>query len=84
MKKVILYTTRYCPYCTRAKTLLERKKISFTEVDLSEQPEKRDEISNQTGWSTVPMIYIGEEFIGGCDDLYELEGTGELDKKLGA
>jgi len=84
MKKVILYTTRYCPFCTRAKTLLQRKNIAFTEVDLSEDDQKRDEIASQTGWTTVPMIFIDEEFIGGCDDLYELEGSGELDKKLGS
>lgn len=78
MKKVIVYTTRYCPYCTRAKSLLQQKNIPFDEVDLSDNHAKRQEIADQTGWTTVPMIFIGEEFIGGCDDLYELDRSGRL------
>ena len=84
MKSVTLYTTTYCPYCTRAKDLLKRKKIPFQEIDLTHDQKKRDELEERTGWLTVPMIFIGEEFIGGCDDLYALEASGELDKKITA
>lgn len=81
-KKVTIYTTRYCPHCMRAKDLLKRKEISFEEVDVTEDQEKRDEISEKTGQMTVPMIFIGEEFIGGADQLYALEQGGELQAKV--
>jgi len=82
MKKVIVYTTDYCPYCRRAKQLLENKKIAFEEIDLTNDSAKRDALQEQTGWMTVPMIFIGDEFIGGADDLYALEKSGKLDSKL--
>ena len=82
MKKVTLYTTDYCPFCTRAKVLLESKNIEFEQVNLSEDPQKRVQLQDQTGWMTVPMIFIGEEFIGGFDDLDALDQSGELDQKL--
>lgn len=82
MKTVKVYTTQYCPYCNRAKSLLAQKKIPFEEIDLTHDHEKRDAIAEATGWTTVPMIFIGDEFIGGCDDLYALESRGELQKKL--
>jgi glutaredoxin 3 len=84
MKKVTIYTTEYCPYCSRAKDLLTRKKISFQEVDLTHDDKKREEISEKTGCMTVPLIFIGDEFIGGSDDLHALDKTGELDRKLKA
>ena len=82
MKKVIIYTTEYCPYCHRAKDLLAKKKISFQEVDVTHNDAKRDELEEKTGWMTVPMIFIGDEFVGGYDDLYALEKAGKLDAKL--
>lgn len=82
MKKVTIYTTSYCPYCNRAKDLLKKKKVTFEEIDVSNDAQKRDELEEKTGCMTVPQIFIGEEFIGGSDDLYELESSGELDKKL--
>ena len=82
MKKVIVYTTDYCPYCKSAKDLLARKKISFQEINLTHDAEKRKQLEDQTGWMTVPMIFIGDEFIGGSDDLHALENSGKLDKKL--
>jgi glutaredoxin 3 len=81
-KSVIIYTTEYCPHCHRAKMLLERKKIKFQEIDITNDEQTRNEIEKRTGWMTVPMIFIGEEFIGGADDLYALEASGNLDKKL--
>lgn len=84
MKKVTVYTTEYCPYCHRAKDLLKRKKVVFEEVDLTHNDAKREELERKTGCMTVPMIFIGDEFVGGSDDLHALERSGELDKKLNA
>ena len=81
-KKVIVYSTRHCPHCIRAKSLLERKNVAFEEVDLTDDDAKRKELEDKTGWMTVPVIYIGDEFIGGANELYELESSGELDSKL--
>ena len=82
MKKVTVYTTEYCPYCHRAKALLTRKKIDFQEVDITHDDAKREELEKKTGCMTVPMIFIGDEFIGGSDDLHALEQAGKLDEKL--
>ena len=82
MKPVRIYTTDYCPYCQRAKDLFKRKNIPFEEIDVTNNEKLRGEIEEKTGWMTVPMIFIGEEFIGGADDAYALEASGELDKKL--
>lgn len=81
-KPVKVYTTQYCPYCTKAKNLLKTRKIEFQEIDLTDDPETRERLETQTGWMTVPMIFIGAEFVGGCDDLHHLAQTGELDRKL--
>ncbi len=81
-EKVTVYTTTYCPYCSRAKNLLKSKNIPFDEVNLDNDPGKREELEEKTGWMTVPMIFIGKEFIGGADDLYKLESEGKLDQKL--
>ena len=82
MNQVTVYTTNYCPYCTRAKNLLKKKNIPFQEVDLSDNDAKREELTEKTGCMTVPMIFIGDEFIGGSDDLHALDAAGELDKKV--
>ena len=81
-KKVTVYTTSYCPYCTRAKNLLKGKNISFEEIDLTNDDKTRMELEEKTGWMTVPMIFIGDEFIGGADNLYLLDSKGELEKKV--
>jgi len=77
--KVRVYTTQYCPFCSRAKSLLKTKKIPFEEVDLTQDSETREKIAAETGWTTVPMIYIGDQFIGGFDDLQALDQQGGLD-----
>lgn len=69
MKPVIVYTTDYCPYCRRAKNLLTKKNIPFQEIDLTRDDTKRKELEAKTGWMTVPMIFIGDKFIGGSDEL---------------
>jgi glutaredoxin 3 len=84
MAKVELYTTLFCPYCTRARAVLERKGVAFTDIDLGEHPEKRAEMLRRArGRHTVPQIFIDGEHIGGSDELVALDRTGELDRKLG-
>lgn len=84
MKKVKIYTTPYCPFCIKAKKLLTNKKINFNEIDLSEYPEKLDEmIIKSNGARTVPQIFADNTHIGDCDYIHELDYKGELDKILG-
>lgn len=83
MPAVEIYTTRYCPYCTRAKALLKRKGIDFKEIDLAGNWERRDEMIQRAGGrTTVPQIFIGPVHVGGSDDLHELEHAGKLDALL--
>lgn len=79
---VTIYTSETCPYCVRAKELLKRKNVEFTEIRVDLLPEKRDEMIQLTGRRTVPQIFINNQPIGGCDDLYELDRAGKLDKLL--
>ena len=80
MKPVKLYTTRTCPHCARAKDLFKRKGITFQEIDVTEDSNRRKEAEERYGWLTVPMVVIGEECIGGANELYALEKKGQLDK----
>jgi glutaredoxin 3 len=85
MVKVEIYSTMFCPYCARARALFERKGVTFTNIDLDEHPEQRDEmVSRADGRCTVPQIFIDGEHIGGSDDLAALDRAGRLDAKLGA
>lgn len=80
---VIVYTTTVCPYCVRAKQLLQRKHVAYQEVDLSTEPaEVRTELMARTKHRTVPQIFINDQFIGGFDDLYALDRQGKLDEML--
>lgn len=82
MVKIEIYTKLTCPFCVRAKALLESKKVDFIEYDVSE-PEKQEAMAiRANGRRTVPQIFINDEHIGGCDDIYALEKSGHLDKKL--
>lgn len=81
MRPVTVYTRAYCPYCTRALALLERKGVEVTEVDAG-CPEKRQEMIQRSGRWTFPQIFIGETHVGGCDDLHALEQRGALDPLL--
>ena len=75
----------FCPYCARARVLLERKGVAYTEIDIIEEPARRDEMIRRAGGRTsVPQIFINGEHIGGSDELVALEHTGELDDKLGS
>jgi glutaredoxin 3 len=83
MASVTIYTTPICPYCQMAKQLLERKGVGYREIDVLRQPALRAEMRAKAGGrSTVPQIWIGERHVGGCDDLFELEASGELDALL--
>jgi glutaredoxin 3 len=83
MAEVELYTTMYCPYCSRARALLQRKGVAYVDIDIAEEPARRDEMTRRAqGRSTVPQIFINGEHIGGYDDLAALDRAGELDPKL--
>ena len=84
MAQVELYTTMFCPYCARAKALLDEKGVGYTEIELYEQPGRRGEMVQRAGGRTsVPQIFIDGEHIGGSDELVALDRAGELDGKLG-
>ena len=84
MAKVVIYTTTICPYCVRAKMLLQRKGVPYEEVDVSGDHDARQALTARTRQRTVPQIFINDEHIGGCDDLFALERAGQLDAKLAA
>jgi|TARA_Y100000310_G_scaffold93544_1_gene91020 glutaredoxin len=78
-----MYVKTGCPFCEKAREIiLKDLKCSLHLVDVTDQPDLREMIINNTGQSTVPVIYIGEEFIGGCDDLIEAADTPELKMKI--
>ena len=80
---VVMYTTGWCPYCERSRKLLAAKNVSFEEIDIESQPEKRAEMQTRSGRRTVPQIFIGDQHVGGSDDLLALEQAGKLDALLG-
>ncbi len=85
MATVEIYTTQTCGYCMRAKMLLQEKGVGYKEIDVNTNPKLRIEMTKRAhGGYTVPQIFINEEHIGGCDELYMLERSGQLDKKLAA
>ena len=80
---VVLYTTMFCPFCMRAKRLLDAKGVSFTEIDVGMDSAKRQEMLTRAGGrDTVPQIFIGDRHIGGSDELVALEHAGELNQLL--
>jgi len=83
MKKVVIYTGPICNYCSAAKHLLSKKKISYEEIDIGSDDKKREEmIKKSNGARTIPQIFIGEKHIGGYVELKALENKGELEKIL--
>lgn len=82
MSQVTIYTKPYCPYCIRAVSLLEKKGVEFTEIEAAFDPEKRQEMMKRSGRSTFPQIFIGDQHIGGCDDMLALDREGKLDPLL--
>jgi glutaredoxin 3 len=81
MPSVTVYTRAFCPYCTRAIALLERKGVPVKEIDAGD-PDKRQEMIARSGRFTFPQIFVGETHVGGCDDLHALEREGGLDPLL--
>jgi glutaredoxin 3 len=83
MAQVEIYTTPLCPYCWRAKRLLQKKSVAFVEIDLWQEPNRRAEMMQRAdGRRTVPQLFIGGQGIGGSDELAVLEANGELDALL--
>ena len=82
MQSVVIYSSDYCPYCVRAKQLLSRKGVDYTEIKVDGQPAVRAEMTRKAGRTSVPQIWIGDTHVGGCDDLHALERAGKLDALL--
>lgn len=83
MSKIEIYTKGYCPYCHRAKALLAKKDVHYSEIDIDVKPELRNiMIDKADGKSTVPQIFINGQHVGGCDDLFALEAKNQLDSLL--
>ncbi len=81
---VVMYSTRFCPYCIRARGLLDSKGVKYREIGVDAQPHLRSEMVERSGRYTVPQIWIGEQHVGGYDDLALLERQGRLDDLLSA
>ena len=79
-----MYVTLWCPYCARARSLLESKGVAFTEIDIEAVPGARGEMRSRSGRSSVPQIFIGGTHIGGSDELHALDAAGRLDLVLKA
>lgn len=83
MRPVEIYTTPLCGFCHAAKRLLAQKGVSFSEIDLSVEPERRGEMVMRSGGRrTVPQIFVGATHVGGCDDLLALDRAGKLESLL--
>jgi glutaredoxin 3 len=82
MAQVTVYTRSFCPYCTRAIALLQRKGVEVKEIDATGCPMTRQEMIQRSGRWTFPQIFVGEKHVGGCDDLHALEQSGALDPLL--
>ena len=84
MARIQMYTTRWCAYCVRAKTLLQSKGVEFEEISLDDDPTFRQRLHDLTGGWTVPQILIDGKPIGGYTELWRLDRTGQLDESLAA
>ena len=83
MVSVRMYSTHWCPFCTRARALLQSKGVDIEEIDVDADPGERTTMIRLSGRTSVPQIFIGERHVGGSDDLAALELSGELDRLLG-
>ena len=82
MAVITIYSRSWCSFCNRAKSLLDSKGVDYINIDIEEQPEKRDEMIELTGRTSVPQIFIKDQAIGGCDDLFALHSSGDLETLL--
>ncbi len=79
---VTLYVSDWCPYCERAKSLLTKKNVVFSEINVEDDAKYREEMIARSNQRTVPQIFIGDKHVGGCDDLFALDRSGELDRLI--
>jgi glutaredoxin 3 len=79
---VTVYVSDWCPYCQRAKSLLNQKQVAINEINVEEDPKLREEMIARSDRRTVPQIFIGDKHVGGCDELYALDRSGELDRLI--
>ncbi|TWH76099.1 glutaredoxin 3 [Azomonas agilis] len=84
MPDILIYTSATCPYCIRAKGLLSQKGVPFQEISVDGKPEVRADMAQKAGRTSVPQIWIGDRHVGGCDDLFALERSGQLEPLLSA
>lgn len=85
MKPVEIYTSPLCGFCHAAKRLLKQKGVEFKEIDVFLHPKRKPEMIKRAGGKrTVPQIFVGPDHVGGCDELYELDRQGKLDRLLAA
>ncbi|MFT6106011.1 MAG: glutaredoxin 3 [Rickettsiales bacterium] len=82
MANIIIYTTDYCPYCVKAKILLQKKKVEFKEIKISDDQTREAMIKKSNGKRTVPQIFINDFHVGGSDELHDLDRAGKLDALL--
>jgi glutaredoxin 3 len=80
---ITIYSSNYCPFCSRAKSVFKQKSIAFEEINVDMDSALKKEMMQKSGQRTVPQIWIGDYHVGGCDDLLALQRSGELDKLLG-
>lgn len=84
MPKVVMYGTAFCPYCMRARQLLDHKGVDYEDIRVDKEPQRRSEmIQLSNGRTSVPQIFIDNFHVGGCDDMFDLERNGQLDQHLG-
>ncbi len=84
MSRIEIYSSLWCPFCSRAKALLKRKGVAYEEIDVDRDPNLRQQMMRRAGGRrTVPQIFIDGRHVGGSDDLADLERAGELDALLG-
>jgi len=83
MPKIEIFCTPTCPYCVRAKSLLESKNVEYEDISVDQDPERHEEMIKRSNRTSVPQIFIDDDHVGGCDDLFALEAEGTLDSRLG-
>ena len=83
MPNVVMYCTGSCPYCVRARNLLDKKGVEYTEIRIDNEPDRRPEMEQKSGRTSVPQIFIDDFHVGGFDDMAEMDIDGELDERLG-
>jgi glutaredoxin 3 len=84
MSSITVYTTNACPYCVRAKALLDKRGLPYEEINLGRDPETRAELAQKTGMMTFPQILIDEQLVGGFDELSAADRSGRLSELVGA